>query len=118
MRQTNERVAKLRAGIDRIRNNQNGESGHFGDGELDLRGALIVESALLQARVLVHRLRTAAWVNGLCKGHGWRMRGDDAGIGGADRLCDQQHTGKEPSGQFSSAPGKGHVISLEVALPF
>ena len=118
MRETNDRVAKSCAGIDRNRNNQNGESGHFGDGELDLRGALIVERALLQARVPVHRLGATAWVTGLRKSHHWRMRGAHASIGGADRLCDQQHTGKEPTGQFSSAPGEGHVISFEVAIPF
>ena len=114
MCETNDRVAKPCAGIDGNRNNQYSEPGQFGDCELDLRGVLIVGRALLQARVLVHRVRAAARVTGFGKGHGRRMRGADASMGSTDRLCDQQHAGKQPAGQFSSAPGKGHVITFAV----
>ena len=98
MREMKNCATKLCAGIDADRNGQYDGTGYFGDCKLRLRGVLIIGRALLQARVLVHRPRAAARVTGLCKSHGWRMRGADAGMGSTDRLCDQQYSGKQPGG--------------------
>ena len=110
----NNRIRKSGAGIGRHWNAQHRQSGHLRDGELHLSGALIVGRALLQARVLVHRLGAAAFMVRLGEGHGGRLRRADAGVRGADRLREQQGSGHQPARQFTIAfaSGKGHVSIL------
>lgn len=69
-----------------IRNGERCDCGQHGDSDMNLRAALIPGRALLQAGVLVNGLATIAVVIGLCKSHGRRRRGRDAGLGNPDRL--------------------------------
>ena len=68
------------------RNGERRDCGQHRDSDLNLRAALISGRALLQAGVLVNGLATIAVVIGLCKSHGRRRRGLDAGLGNPDRL--------------------------------
>ena len=68
------------------RSGERRDCGQHRDSDLHLCTALIPGRALLQAGVLVNGLATIAVVIGLCKSHGRRRRGLDAGLGNPDRL--------------------------------
>jgi len=86
MRRTKDRLDKPCAGIERCWNSQHREPGHLGHCDLDLSGALIAGGVLLQAGILVDRLFAIAFVIRVCKSHGRRLSGLDAGLCNADRL--------------------------------